>query len=497
MIVKLTNLDTQLVSASDAEREWLDEQLVFEDTRDTFVRVNGKVKRTAPRKVRLFDGVRFPAGLTAQLRRTAAAAGFTFDVLDGRERPEGTPRTIDEVPADEYAWLASRDYQVEALRRSIQRTRGILWLPTGSGKTEIAVALANTVKCRWLFLVNEADLLHNAARRFEKRTNESAGRLGDGQHSIERFTVATFQTIAHALRRPAKNASAQSLAKRDAILNLLAGVEGIIIDEVHTLPADSFYRVALSCVRAFYRIGMSGTPLARGDKRSMFSKAATGDVIYRVKPEVLMESGHISRPTIYMVPIVQAGTSTEYAAAYSKLVARSKLRNDAVVEMTKRVAKPALVFVQHIAHGQSLARSLKAAGMNVEFVWGSKSTSQRDDAIRRLRWGDLDAIVCSTVFQTGTDIPEIAGLVIASAGKSDIATIQRIGRGTRVTATKRSFEVYDVLDRDGLAEDGTKTAAKWLASHANKRRAAYLKEGYEVRVLDVLGAQLSLDVRRS
>lgn len=495
MIVRLENLYTTIVDASVDEWAWLKGYLMFEDQKSAFYRAGGKTRRGKPKRYSLLQNGAYPAGLTAQVRRAAHERGFRFDVIDKRVPPTNAPRTIEDVDPSLYDWLF--DDQVEGIAAALKRTRGILWHPTGAGKTEEAVALANCVPdATWLFLVNEADLMHNAARRFEKRTDEVAGRVGDGYCQIERFTAATFQTLARGLAKPRSKAGQE---KHELLTKLMSTVDGLIIDEVHTLPADSFFRVAMSAKRAYYRIGVSGTPLARGDKKSLYSVAATGEIIHRIKPETLMAAGRIARPTIYMVPLVQAADEVNYGAAYKKLISKSTGRNHAVVECVKRVAKPALVFVAHVDHGRRLTKLLVKAGINAEFVWGEKNIAQRDDAIRRLRWGDLDAIVCSTVFQTGTDIPEVAGMVIASGGKSDIAAIQRIGRGSRVTEHKKTFEVYDILDRDaGFKIEGTKhpSSAKWMEKHSKARQRAYVAEGYDVQVLDTFGGQLSLLIRQ-
>ena len=108
-------------------------------------------------------------------------------------------------------------------------------MPTGSGKTETAVALAMRLgMTNTLFIAPEADLMHNAARRWELRTDVQAGRIGDGYMTPrDGFTAATFQTLASRMTK-----------KDPKLLKYLSTVGALIIDEVHTLPASSFYNVA-------------------------------------------------------------------------------------------------------------------------------------------------------------------------------------------------------------------------------------------------------------
>lgn len=483
MILTIRNLATNVSAATRAEQEWLRAFLSFEDSSRQFARTGGRVVHRAPTRVSLYApevNDCFPAGLTALVAREGKKQSFPVEFHDRRVKPDGVPEPGS--IADDVEWL--REDQVEAVKRCLVRTRGILHLPTGAGKTEVAVALAKVVPCEWLFLVGEADLMHQAARRFEKRTGEEAGLIGDGKFSIRRFTVATFQSLSAAVRPKKFGVPLKSTEKTREVETLLKRVQGIVVDEVHTLPANSFFNVAMMAENAYFRIGLSGTPLARGDRKSLYSIAATGEVIYRLRAEELAEKGHIVRPTIKMIPLSQVGLAATYDGAYTELVVRSNARNRVVAWLAKNAEKPMLVFVRIKRHGTILESMLRKEGLNAEFVWGETSTTMRDDAIRRLRWGDLDAIVCSTVFQTGTDIPELLTLINAAGGRSNIRAIQFVGRVMRTSEGKKSAVVYDISDRDGRLPDGSGSAARWIAKHAQERVKAYMKEGYSVEVED-------------
>ena len=81
--------------------------------------------------------------------------------------------------------------------------------------------------------------------------------------------------------------------------------------------------------------------------------------------------------------------------------------------------------------------------------------------------------MASSVFAQGVDIPSLKSVVNAAAGASVIQTLQRLGRGTRVTADKTEFEAWDVLD----------TGNRYLAKHGKQRLETYQREGYKVEVV--------------
>jgi superfamily II DNA or RNA helicase len=232
---------------------------------------------------------------------------------------------------------------------------------------------------------------------------------------------------------------------------------------------------------AYYRIGFSGTPLARGDRRSVLAVAALGPVIYRLRADRLIEAGVLAKPHIRMLPLEQQSQCPTWQGVYGECIVRSTKRNRMLVAMAKRAARPCLVFVKEIAHGKRLLKLLQAVGVPSEFTWGSDPHERRVAAIKRLERGDIDVLVCSVIFQEGVDIPALASVVIGSGGKSVIATLQRIGRGMRTDQGRKvEFEVWDLLDR----------GCRMLEKHAKARQAAYLAEGHEVVTDDLLARQL-------
>lgn len=487
MWIEVGCLNAALTRATEEERAWVREFLSFPDPSARF---------TGHDKFQMLNPItdEFPAGFVPIVKKAATkpapeGPGFTVEILDLRT----PPATRD--PEADLGWL--RDYQLEGVEKALLRTRGIEWLSTGAGKTEIAIGLVKAMPIRWLFLVHRGTLGEQTARRFEKRwlsgglkpAEETAFRLGGRELSGllgeiregmwtegSRLTIATFQTLARALE------DLPTHPRHVKARELLAKTQGLIIDECHVLPADSFWRVAQAAENAYYRIGLSGTPLDRGDKRSALALAALGPVIHRVDSDQLVSAGVLARPRIRMLTVHHPkARGITWNEVENEQIVRGATRNAVLVGAMKQAAKPGLLFVKKVEHGRILSKLLWAAGVKNEFVWGDHSVEARKKKVEWLVREGEAVLICSVVFQEGVDIPELRSVGIGSGGKSVIAALQRIGRGMRSDEGKTEFEVYDVLDRGPPREEGE--APPWVERHANQRKHAYVSENFQTIVL--------------
>ena len=448
MRFEIDNVYTKVTKYNEVEQDWLATYLAMDDIENP------------GSKISLFNALThsFPSGLLNMALKGAERSNLTVDIMDKRV----LPCKVDE-DAD-LEWL--RWYQKEAVTCAVRAKHGIIKAPTGSGKTEIAVGLVLSLPCKWLFLVHRKTLVNQAAERYKLRTGNEAfvftATSGLPPAGTE-FVVTTFQTVFAGLKK-----------RNKTTISLLFNAEGILVDECHTIPARSFYVVAVNAKNAYFRIGLSGTPLARGDHKSLMAIAALGKLVYTIKSSTLIEEGVLAKPIIRMAEFYEECSLKTYAGIYSRSIVRSTKRNQLVVQLAKKATYPCLIFVREIKHGKLLQSQLEKAGFAVDFVWGEKHESQRMEAVKRLEYGETEICISSVVFQEGVDIPILASVIMAGAGKSVIATLQSIGRGMRTNqGLKMEFEVWDVYD----------TGHRFLEKHARERRRTYLRQGYDISMI--------------
>lgn len=451
----------KVTAYEEPELAWLREKLSIEERVWRKDWRTGRMMLVDPKIVCYVDRMnRFPTGF---LRSLWQLAKKTDGIRMELEADYDVSKQVKPLPAHQDGYL--RPYQAEAIEAVCKYKRGIIWHPTGAGKTRCAIALTERIPVDWLFLVQQKDLLHQTADRYKERQEVQPGVIGDGVY-IEpdpeaNLTVATIQTL-------------NSKRYEDPrAWDYIEQSEGIIVDECHVTPAATTMRVVMSSKNAYYRVGLSGTPLNRSDSKGMVTIGALGPIIHRAETQTLIDQGYLARPIIYMPKCIQK-SALKWAKAQIKLIGESEARNELVANLTRMAPKPALCFFRHLQHGQRLFKLLRR-DLRCELVNGHKVTQARRASIERLRRGEIDVILCSVVFQQGIDIPELRSLVNAGGGASVIATLQRLGRAMRVGDGNEVY-VFDVFDR----------GQPNLQKHSLDRRKAYEDEGHTVSVVDML-----------
>jgi superfamily II DNA or RNA helicase len=182
----------------------------------------------------------FPTGLLFMVEEFFKGKNIEYKIVDQRIMPY-----VNDIPVDRINILRGiilRDYQLEAIDRALKTQTGVLELPTGSGKTEIAAALIKLVGVKTLFLVHTQDLLRQTIKRFKERIGLEIGCIGDGEFDIEdkNVIVATVQSIHRWLD-----------TEPDKSRKFLDSFQMLFQDECHHSSARIWERIGMLCKNAF------------------------------------------------------------------------------------------------------------------------------------------------------------------------------------------------------------------------------------------------------
>jgi superfamily II DNA or RNA helicase len=420
----------------------------------------------------------FPTGLVGMTARALEKKGIAAR-LDDQRNPGGKavpcpPGEVEKI----LTGVTLRDYQVAAVKAIFERTRGIIQAPTGSGKTKIAVAAirwARKHNLKILFLTHRKELLYQTAGDISKSGGVMAGILGDQTKEFLPVTVGMVQTLSAGLpvHRPAKKAVVGGVYKTvkpeyrrsgdPETMTFLKSIDMLILDEAHRADARTWMKVCDACVNAYYRIGLTATPLMKGAIEDMKLIAATGEIIHQITIEDLIERNLLAQPYVKLVKITEPLLNQRFSwrKAYTDGVVHNEHRNRRIVIEAMKLVKAGrqvLVLVNEIKHGEILDRILGEM-FRCRYIHGSKDTETRQQALRDFQAGKLDILVSSTITDEGVDIPAVSAVILAGGWKSPIKLYQRIGRGMRPKEGENNVFIVDFID----------LTQKYLARHSLER----------------------------
>jgi len=402
--------------------------------------------------------LKFPTGLMFLVTEYLKENGIEYEFIDNRKVVNPSAFILSD---DMLEGITLRDYQKDAVREAVVNSRGILELPTGSGKTEIAIAVTKALRLKTLFLVNTKDLLHQTRERFKKRLGCDVGIVGDSLiiGDDENITIATVQTVNSLMK--------SNLKETKKWLNKF---EVIFFDECHHASSQTFYKVGMFCHGAYYRFGLSGTALRRDRLSNLKLMALTGEQIYKLPAQELIDKGDISdiEIKIFNYPGLEY-YGEKWLEIYDKGIVRNEQRNDVIANIACKdfaFGKRVMILVRYIEHGEILENKLQNEyKLPCVFIHGSHTSKERKE-VKEMFDKDGDFIlIASPIYNEGVDIPTVNSLIIGAGGKSEVRTIQQVGRGLRKKDDGSKLIVYDFQD-----------TGKFLTKHSEKRIEIYKKE---------------------
>lgn len=405
--------------------------------------------------------LKFPTGLLFVIEEYFKEKNMEYEIEDLRQSPHRPTDWV--VPDDMLRDIVLRDYQLEAIRKGLEKKRGIFEVATGLGKTEIAAGIIKALGLKTIFMTHTQDLLHQTAKRFELRLGEKTGLIGDAEFDTEpRIVVATTQSL-------------YSLKKKriEEFKKLINNFEVMFQDETHHSSSMTFYEIGMYAHNAYYRYGLSGTPLRRDELSNMKVMAITGPILYGKLAEKGIKEGYLSDIEIRIIdnPEMVVVAGDKWQQIYNQAIVCSPTRNMSIVDLAEKefkLGKKILILIRIIEHGEILHRMFSRRKIDAAFIHGGHESSIREEVKKQFNKDGDFVLIASTIFSEGIDIPNVQVLIIGSGGKSEVQTIQRVGRGLRIKETGEKLIVYDFNDMN----------SKFLSTHSKERIKIYKQEGF-------------------
>ena len=413
---------------------------------------------------------RAPAYRYAAIRRALEVAGASVEdrVLDASDRARAESGLDDGLSTD----YDLREYQREALDAWRDAgDRGVLELPTGAGKTVIAVRAMVELGVPTLVVVPTVDLLDQWQRELEAEFDVPIGRFGGGEQRREAITVSTYDS-----------AYLKAADVGDAF-------EFVVFDEVHHLGGEG-YRDVARLLAAPARLGLTAT-FERPDGAHETVAELIGDRVYALDVDDLagdhLAPYDIRRIEVELTPDEREryderqGTFVEYVrdagitftsgSDYRELVKRSGsdpaareallAKQDAreiMMNARRKVDRLESILDRHredrvivfTAHTDLVYRLSER--FLLPAITAETGAKERREILERFREGTYGRVVAANVLDEGVDVPDANVAVVLSGSGSEREFTQRLGRVLRPKEDGGRAVLYEVVSAETAEE---------------------------------------------
>ncbi|WP_280308821.1 DEAD/DEAH box helicase [Nocardia abscessus] len=387
------------------------------------------------------------------------------------------------------------DYQERVVKNVLEllqpggKNRGIVALPTGSGKTRVAVeSLIRFVKESdteplIIWIAQTEELCEQAVDTWSYTWSALAP--AGARLTISRLwganDTAPADDGAHLV--VATDAKLLSLARRGNH-EWLTNAEVVLVDEAHTSISKTYTelfnwlkRGARERDRAL--LGLSASPYrghneeqTKGLINRYDANLLTEGVFDGDPHEALQEMGilarvkHLELEGMTLTP----GKPRRPSEAESmhlddyridlNAVAADNDRNRGILDSLEALPTDmtALVFAASVQHAQVLAAVLVNGGIPAAAIDGYTPAPERRRLVQKFRTGEIRVLTNYNVLSQGFDAPKVGAVYVARPTFSPNRYQQMIGRGLRGPANGGSAEVLIVNVRDNIDAFGTQLA---------------------------------------
>ena len=387
--------------------------------------------------------------------------------------------------------IEPRDYQQEALSAWQDNNRqGSVVLPTGSGKTFLAVQAIADAGVSTLVVVPTIDLMNQwhatLTNAFGDQLPDGVGVLGGGSHNVTNITVTTYDSAYR-------------------YINEYGDQFGLlVVDEVHHLPAPTYQQIPEMTI-APYRLGLTAT-YERADGAHEELEDLLGTVVYREEVNELAGEYLSEYETIHLQVELTSDERERYNEEYQ--IYRNYVdshdfdlwKEQGYAEFLKRTSydsqgRRALIAKQR---AETIARTAEkkldtldnilkrhyddrtiiftannefAYDISQEFVvpciTHQTETDERTEILERFRTGEYSMLATAQVLDEGIDVPAANVGIILSGSASKRQYAQRLGRILRPTDDRHPARLYEIISEDTMETYVSEQRRQGVSTNAN------------------------------
>ncbi|WP_243388507.1 DEAD/DEAH box helicase family protein [Bacillus kexueae] len=399
------------------------------------------------------------------------------------------PYKLSEEKRIENKWR----HQDDAIRNFLNIGNGILEMATGTGKTRTALSIVKilhnnkSVKSA-IVTVDGSDLLEQWSKEVGMWTNLTIYKQFSRYKEISGFLLNPENAVLIISREFLVDFI-------DHFTNQILTNSIIICDEVHGFGAPMLVKKLSGKISPFkYRLGLSATPEREYDENGNdFIEAEIGGKVFEFGLEDAIRRGILCEfdytPLEFELTeedrkkikqLIATHNAKKQAGEYVvdenlfrdiarvKKVSKAKLPIFySFLQLNRDILDRSIIFVETKEFGEAVQQILIRFEPNYHTYYGE------DDRQNLLRFsnGELNCLITSKRISEGIDISSVNNIILFSADKAKIQTIQRIGRSLRLDPNnpKKRAAVVDFIQ---VSDEGNSDHDRriWLNEMAKVKR---------------------------
>ncbi|CAD5929008.1 DEAD/DEAH box helicase family protein [Planktothrix agardhii] len=350
--------------------------------------------------------------------------------------------------------------QIDALKalqfyRSKGWKKGVVILPTGTGKTILSALDTKRFGGKVLFIVHRLDILKQSISAYKKVWNQATIGILTGESRENELNCDILFASKDTLRQTTE----LTKYRHDEF-------DYIVIDEVHHGQTPSYSEI-FSYFKPRFMLGMTATP-DRTDRKDIF-EIFDYNKIFEVSLQEAIEDGYLVPYTYYGLLDNVDYSHIRYQNNRYRVddLERNLIipeRNQAILReyMDKGSGDKAIGFCVSIQHANRMADFFNEN--NISAVAITSETPDRDEKIESFRRNEINIVFTVDLFNEGVDFPNVRVLMFLRPTESKTVFIQQIGRGLRLCVGKDRVRILDFIGNYQRANQ----IRKWLAKSSQE-----------------------------
>lgn len=249
--------------------------------------------------------------------------------------------------------------------------------------------------------------------------------------------------------------------------------EDVLVHNCHHISSfEGMYAKILSQMLTSIRFGLTATMPVR-EETKMALEGHIGPVIGELTMQEAAELEILAKPRVTIRKVLfnqSVKKLRKYPDVYEQGVVQNRSLNRLVVKEAKEILDSGgtvLILVVKIAHGENIVdMAKKLYGLDLVFVQGSTNGDVREEIRQTMISKKVKGVIATAVFREGIDIPSLDAVVNACGGKSEIMSLQAVGRGLTKVEGKIHTTIVDFFN----------PSHHYLISHFGERISLYCEQ---------------------